>query len=124
MLKVLDLFSGIGGFSLGLESTRHFSTTQFVEQDAWCQKILAKNFPGVPIHDDIKTYKGRKADVVCGGFPCQPFSVAGLRKGEEDDRHIWPSIFRIITQKRPSWVVCENVYGFLHTTVIQEPLCR
>ena len=55
MLKVLDLFSGIGGFSLGLESTRHFSTTQFVEQDAWCQKILAKNFPGVPIHDDINS---------------------------------------------------------------------
>ena len=113
MLKVLDLFSGIGGFSLGLESTRHFSTTQFVEQDAWCQKILAKNFPGVPIHDDIKTYKGRKADVVCGGFPCQPFSVAGKQKATDDDRHLWPEMFRVIKEAQPEWVIGENVRNFI-----------
>ena len=71
-LKVLDLFSGIGGFALGLESTGYFKTVQFVENEKWCQQILAKNFPGVPIHDDIKTYntyQGVEADVVVGGFP-------------------------------------------------------
>ena len=69
-LKVLDLFSGIGGFALGLESTGYFKTVQFVENEKWCQKILTKNFPGVPIHDDIKTYntyQGVEADVVVGG---------------------------------------------------------
>lgn len=113
MLQVLDLFSGIGGFSLGLETTGHFQTTQFVEKDAWCQKILAKNFPGVPIHDDIKTFKGRKADIVCGGFPCQPFSVAGKQKATDDDRHLWPEMFRVIKEAQPEWVIGENVKNFI-----------
>jgi len=112
MLKVIDLFSGIGGFALGLESTGYFKTVQFVENEKWCQQILAKNFPGVPIHDDIKTYntyQGVEADVVVGGFPCQPFSVAGKGKAVQDDRHLWPEMFRVIRQTKPTWVIGENV---------------
>ena len=112
MLKVIDLFSGIGGFALGLESTGYFETVQFVENEKWCQQILAKNFPGVPIHDDIKTYntyQGVEADVVVGGFPCQPFSVAGKGKAVQDDRHLWPEMFRVIRQTKPTWVIGENV---------------
>ena len=112
MLKVIDLFSGIGGFALGLESTGYFETVQFVENEKWWQQLLAKNFPGVPIHDDIKTYntyQGVEADVVVGGFPCQPFSVAGKGKAVQDDRHLWPEMFRVIRQTKPTWVIGENV---------------
>jgi len=108
-VKVVDLFSGIGGFSLGLESTGGFETVQFVENHEWCQKVLAKNFPGVPIAGDIKQYEGKKADVVTGGFPCQPFSVAGKRKGTNDDRHLWPEMLRVIKACKPRWVIGENV---------------
>lgn len=117
MLKVIDLFSGIGGFSLGLESTGGFETVQFVEYDKWCQKILAKNFPNVPITGDIKDYEGQRADVVTGGFPCQPFSVAGKRKGTEDNRHLWPEMLRVIKASKPRWVIGENVRNL---TSIQE----
>ena len=112
MRTVIDLFSGIGGFALGLEATGYFRTIQFVENEKWCQKILNKNFPEVPIHDDIKTYntyKGVEADVVVGGFPCQPFSVAGKQKAIQDDRHLWPDMFRVIRQTKPIWVIGENV---------------
>ena len=109
-MKVIDLFSGIGGFSLGLESTGGFETVQFVENNKWCQKVLAKNFPNVPITGDIRNYEGQEqADVVVGGFPCQPFSVAGKRKGTEDDRHLWPEMLRVIKASKPRWVIGENV---------------
>ena len=108
-MKVIDLFSGIGGFALGLESTGYFKTVQFVENEKWCQQILAKNFPGVPIHDDVKTFKGYHADLVVGGFPCQPFSVAGKGKATQDDRHLWPDMFRVIKETKPTWVIGENV---------------
>jgi DNA (cytosine-5)-methyltransferase 1 len=108
-MKVIDLFSGIGGFALGLESTGYFETVQFVENEKWCQKILKKNFKGVPIHDDIKTFKGYHADLVVGGFPCQPFSVAGKGKATQDDRHLWPEMFRVIKETKPTWVIGENV---------------
>lgn len=116
-MKVIDLFSGIGGFSLGLESTGGFETVQFVEYDKWCQKILAKNFPNVPITGDIKDYEGQRADVVTGGFPCQPFSVAGKRKGTDDNRHLWPEMLRVIKASKPRWVIGENVRNL---TSIQE----
>jgi DNA (cytosine-5)-methyltransferase 1 len=108
-MKIIDLFSGIGGFSLGLEATGGFETVQFVENEPWCQKILAKNFPGVPIAGDIREYDGQKADIVVGGFPCQPFSVAGKRKGTRDDRHLWPEMLRVIKACKPRWVIGENV---------------
>jgi DNA (cytosine-5)-methyltransferase 1 len=108
-MKVIDLFSGIGGFSLGLESAGAFETIQFVENEPWCQKILAKNFPGVSIAGDIREYEGQRADVVVGGFPCQPFSVAGKRKGTRDDRHLWPEMLRVIKASKPRWVIGENV---------------
>ena len=108
-MKLLDLFSGIGGFSLGLEATGGFETIQFVENEPWCQKILAKNFPGVHIAGDIREYDGQKADIVVGGFPCQPFSVAGKRKGTRDDRHLWPEMLRVIKASKPRWVIGENV---------------
>jgi len=81
-LKLLDLFSGIGGFSLGLESTGFFETIAFVEKDKFCQKVLKKNFNNIPIEEDIRNVKGSnyKADVITGGFPCQPFSIAGKEK--------------------------------------------
>ena len=116
-MKVVDLFSGIGGFSLGLESTGGFETVQFVENHEWCQKVLAKNFPGVPIAGDIKQYEGKKADVVTGGFPCQPFSVAGKRKGTRDDRYLWKEMLRVIKACKPRWVIGENVRNL---TSIQE----
>jgi|9_EtaG_2_1085328.scaffolds.fasta_scaffold04731_2 DNA (cytosine-5)-methyltransferase 1 len=116
-MKVIDLFSGIGGFSLGLESTGGFETVQFVEYDKWCQKILAKNFPNVPITGDIRNYEGQRADVVTGGFPCQPFSVAGKRKGTDDNRHLWPEMLRVIKASKPRWVIGENVRNL---TSIQE----
>ena len=109
MRTVIDLFSGIGGFALGLEATGYFKTIQFVENETWCQKILNKNFPEVPIHDDVKTFKGYGADVVVGGFPCQPFSVAGKQKAIQDDRHLWPDMFRVIKETKPTWIIGENV---------------
>jgi len=115
-VKVLDLFSGIGGFSLGFESTGYFQTTKFVEMDKYCKQILEKNFPGIPIEEDIRNVKGKEfeADVITGGFPCQPFSVAGRQKGTSDDRYLWPEMFRLIKEIKPKWVVGENVSGLIN----------
>ena len=121
MLRVLDLFSGIGGFSLGLERTGGFETAAFCEIEKYPVSQLKKNFPGVPIYDDIKTLTAERLvrdgidriDVITGGYPCQPFSVAGKQRGEKDDRHLWPSMLEIIAQVRPTWVICENVTGHI-----------
>ena len=115
-MQVLDLFSGIGGFSLGLKRAG-METIGFCEIDPFCRKVLAKHWPDVTVHTDIrglngKDYKGR-ADVICGGFPCQPFSQAGKRRGTEDDRHLWPEMLRVISEVRPTWVIGENVIGFV-----------
>jgi DNA (cytosine-5)-methyltransferase 1 len=112
-LKVIDLCSGIGGFSYGLEKTGYFKTIQFVEINPFCQKVLKKNFPGTPIHDDIKTYKPVKADVVTSGFPCQPFSIAGKQDGKNDDRNLWGETLRVIKQSRPTFFIGENVFGIV-----------
>ena len=115
-LKVLDLFSGIGGFSLGLHSTGIFDTVKFVEFDKFCQKVLKKNFPDVPIEGDIRDVKGEEfeADVITGGFPCQPFSVAGKQKGTDDNRYLWPEMFRLIKEIKPEFVIGENVQGLIN----------
>jgi DNA (cytosine-5)-methyltransferase 1 len=115
-LKLLDLFSGIGGFSLGLESTGFFETIAFVEKDKFCQKVLKKNFNNIPIEEDIRNVKGSnyKADVITGGFPCQPFSVAGKRKSTADDRYLWDEMLRVIRETKPRWVIGENVEGIVN----------
>jgi len=116
-LKVLDLFSGIGGFSLGLESTGHFETIAFVENDEYCQAVLKHHFPEVPILGDIKNVTKETTrttpDVICGGFPCQPYSVAGDQRAKDDPRHLWPEMFRLIKEHRPTWVIGENVNGLV-----------
>lgn len=113
-MNILDLFSGIGGFSLGLERAG-MKTIAFCESDKFCQKVLKKHWPNVPIFEDITKLKGdmidETIDLVCGGFPCQPFSVAGKRKGKEDDRYLWPEMLRIIQEAKPAWVIGENVAG-------------
>ena len=116
MLKVLDLFSGIGGFSLGLESTGHFKTIAFCEKDKFCQKVLKKNFKNIPIEREIRDVKGEKykTDVVTGGFPCQPFSVAGKRKGTNDDRYLWDETIRVVRECKPKWFIGENVEGIIN----------
>ncbi len=115
-MRVLDLFSGIGGFSLAAHWVG-FETAAFCEQDKFCQKVLAKNFPGIPIFDDIKTLKGDQfngsIDIVCGGFPCQPYSQAGKRRSSKDDRHLWPAMARVIKEVRPRWVIGENTTGII-----------
>lgn len=114
MLTHLDLFSGIGGFSLGLERTGGFKTVAFCEQDAFCQRVLEQHWPGVPIHGDIRELTADAVgpvDIVTGGFPCQPWSVAGRQRGAEDDRDLWPEMARIVSLARPRWVVGENVPG-------------
>lgn len=121
-IKILDLFSGIGGFSLA-GHWLGWETVGFVEWDKYCQKVLEKNFPGVPIHGDIKTFKGNRyaADVIVGGFPCQPFSTAGQRKGATDNRYLWPEMLRVIREVQPSWIVAENVAGLAS---MAKPVCE
>ena len=115
-MKVLDLFSGIGGFSLGLEWAG-METIAMCEKDKFCRQVLAKHWPDITIHEDIRKLDGREyknaVDVVCGGFPCQPFSVAGKQLGKEDDRHLWPEMLRVIKESAPAWVIGENVSGFV-----------
>ena len=116
-LKVLDLFSGIGGFSLGLERTGGFETVAFCEIDEYCRKVLAKHWPDVPCFQDVRKLTRKDIDgpidLICGGYPCQPFSTAGKRQGEKDDRHLWPEVSRLLDEFRPSWFVGENVAGHI-----------
>mgnify|MGYP003662911671 CR=1 FL=1 len=119
-LRVLDLFSGIGGFSYALERLcpeGAFRTIAFCEQDKFCQSVLRKHWPDTPIFDDVRTIPTNglgKIDVVVGGFPCQPWSVAGEQRGAEDDRDFWPEMARLIGEIQPAFVVGENVRGFVN----------
>ena len=120
LMRVLDLFSGIGGFSLGLERAGPFRTVAFCEREPFPQAVLKKHWPEVPIYDDVRTIPtdelGR-IDLICGGFPCQPWSVAGQQRGAEDDRDLWPVMASLIEKLRPQFVIGENVRGF-----VNEPL--
>lgn len=111
-MRILDLFSGIGGFSLGLERAG-MTTVAFCEIDPFCQAVLRKHWPRTPIYADIRELDGASVgcDVVTGGFPCQPFSSAsrGRRKGTEDNRYLWPEMLRVIREAQPAWVIGENV---------------
>jgi DNA (cytosine-5)-methyltransferase 1 len=142
----IDLFSGIGGFSYALDQVFSNVSHTFCEIDPFCQKVLAKHWPGSQIIPDIRDvttdaviHKYRpqprtvrtaekipsvggpavdsrgtcRADIITGGFPCQPFSQAGKRGGTDDSRYLWPHMFRVIQEFKPTWVVAENVHGLL-----------
>src|SRR5262245_11546836 len=136
----IDLFSGIGGFALAAQWAG-FKTVCFVEIDEYCQEIIKKNFGAVAdterkrfsnstggmdsgfvghcgtIYSDIRTFNGtayRGAALLTGGFPCQPFSQAGKRRGKEDDRYLWPEMLRVIQESKPHWVLAENVAGIVN----------
>ena len=110
------MFSGIGGFSVGLEATGKFKTIGFCEQDKFCQKVLRKHWNDVPIYEDIKKLDARKikADVLVGGFPCQSFSIAGKQKGKDDERYLWDEMFRVIKEVKPRWIIGENVQNLIN----------
>lgn len=122
-LKVLDLFSGIGGFSLGLERTGGFETVAFCEIEPFPRRVLAKHWPGVPCYDDVRTLTGAKLaadgisgiNVITGGFPCQDLSVAGKRRGmgEGTRSGLWSEIIRLVGELRPEYVIVENVAALL-----------
>lgn len=111
----LSLFSGIGGIDLAFEWAGG-TVAAMVEVDTFCQKVLRKHWPDVPIFSDVREVKGADVgavDVIYGGFPCQPFSVAGDRRGRDDERFLWPEFSRLVRELKPRWVVGENVPGIL-----------
>ena len=123
-----SLFSGIGGFDLAAEwvgMTNVFNC----ETDPFCRRVLQHHFPYAKQYADIRQtdfseWSGR-IDVLSGGFPCQPFSIAGQRRGTDDDRYLWPAMLRAIRQIRPCWIVCENVLGLVSWSegVVFEQVC-
>jgi DNA (cytosine-5)-methyltransferase 1 len=115
-MRFLDLFAGIGGFSLGLERAGMVCAGQ-VEIDGFCNRVLEKHWPHVKRLKDIREINGNEftaVELICGGFPCQPFSSAGKQRGQEDDRYLWPEMLRIIQTIRPRWVCGENVVGIIN----------
>jgi DNA (cytosine-5)-methyltransferase 1 len=123
---MLDLFSGIAGLSLSAEWTGDIETVCFCDNNKFSQQLLALRYPNIPIIGDIHEVTkeklitlgvmgdGRPIDIICGGFPCQPFSVAGNQRGKEDNRYLWPEMLRIISEIRPTWVIGENVAGIIN----------
>ena len=120
-MRVLDLFAGIGGFTLGLERAG-FETVAFCEIDPYAQKVLKKNWPGVPIYDDVRTITAERlasdgigVDVITGGFPCQDISVAGHQRGIEAERSgLWTECARLLGELRPRYAIFENVTNLLN----------
>ncbi len=162
-MRHLDLFSGIGGFALAAQTVwrDEYECVGFCDNNYFCQQVLSKNFPGVPIYDDIRTLtntqstgqcakqktnrsdatrqefmecseegsnninKNCNIDLITGGFPCQPFSAAGKRKGTADDRYLWPEMFRVIREFKPTWIIAENVKGLTNWSegMVLEQVC-
>jgi DNA (cytosine-5)-methyltransferase 1 len=119
-VNYLSLFSGIGGLDLGLDRAGMTCVGQ-VEKDEFCRRVLARHWPEVPRHDDVRTApnwwaaRTRPAvHVVAGGFPCQPVSSAGLRRAQQDSRWLWPAMAAVIDALRPEWAIGENVPGLLN----------
>lgn len=162
-MKHLDLFSGIGGFAIAVDSVWPQSEHIFCDNDKFCQAVLKKHWPNAKIYGDIRTItntanngldrcdtksgmEGEKSknieqqwsrrsgwtegcdwkpDILTGGFPCQPFSQAGKRRGTEDDRYLWPEMFRVIREFKPTWVIAENVRGLVtwNEGLVLEQVC-
>lgn len=127
-IKMISLFAGIGGFDLAAD-TLGWEILFQSEIDPFCLEVLKKHFPNIPKYGNIneinaKKYRGN-VDVVAGGFPCQPFSNAGLQRGTEDPRFLWPAMYRVIQECRPTWVVAENVLGLIGNAdgVVFEQVC-
>ena len=121
-MKVLDLFAGIGGFTIGLERAG-FETAAFCEIDPYAQKVLRKNWPGVPIYDDVRSITAERlasdgigVDVITGGFPCQDISVSGNRAGIQDGTRsgLWSECARLLGELRPQYAIFENVTNLLN----------
>lgn len=124
-MRMLSLFAGVGGIDLAA-SWYGIETVGFVEIEPYPQRVLSKRFPNVPIIADVRDCTHEKLcelgvidderpiDIVCGGFPCQPFSVAGERRGSEDDRYLWPEMRRVIDEVKSRYVVAENVVGIIN----------
>jgi len=112
----LDLFSGIGGFALAAK-WNGFRTLAFCDCEPYAQAVLKKHWPDVPCHKDIREVRGELyagVTLLTGGFPCQPFSVAGKQRGKDDNRYLWPEMLRVIREARPAWIIGENVAGIVN----------
>lgn len=116
-MKHASLFTGIGGFDLAAQWMGWENVFQ-VEKDKFCQDRLKEDFPNTKKHGDIKEFDGTQyrgtIDIISGGFPCQPFSINGKRKGTNDNRHLWPEMLRVIREIQPVWVVGENVPNIIN----------
>lgn len=106
-----SLFSGIGLLELGLEQAGLGNVAWQCEIDPWCRRVLAKHWPDAERFEDVRTMRPRAVDIICGGFPCQPFSLAGKQRGLDDERWLWPDFARVIDEAKPSIVIAENVPG-------------
>lgn len=120
-LTHLDLFSGIGGFALAAK-WNGYRTVAFCDNEPYAQAVLKKHWPDVPCHKDIREIRGdlyAGVTLLTGGFPCQPFSVAGKQRGKGDDRYLWPEMLRVIREARPAWIIGENVAGIVNMALDQ-----
>lgn len=126
VMNALSLFSGIGGKDLAAEWA-DIQTVAFCEREPFCQKVLAKHWPITPIYDDVCTLTKARLeqdgigtiDIIFGGEPCQPYSIAGEREGQADDRYLWPEVKRLLQEIKPRWYVRENVAGNLSLGIDQ-----
>lgn len=138
-MKHIDLFSGIGGFALAVDRVWPGTEHVFCDNDKFCQAVLKKHWPDAKIYEDIRQFtadpanagikKVRKQEdevfLLTGGFPCQPFSQAGQRRGTSDDRYLWPEMLRVIREFAPEWVIAENVRGLVtwNEGMVLEQVC-